>query len=157
MKAISAAYLTSEHFNMLTYASNNISLDPIPLYAPDGTLVPPTILPGSPPLRVYPDGYAQYQSALSANGRSLGSVSLGGTNIIFDYFDALLDASRGLSFAPVQTLHVDMQLLLAGNASSLDITNEFTLVNVPEPSTVIMDALGIVALVAWGWRRRSHT
>jgi hypothetical protein len=150
-KAISAAYLTSEAENMLTSAGYpDYFNDPTPLYAPDGTLLPPRITDYSP---FTANGYAQYQTAITAGGQSVGSLSLGGSNANdFVYSGQYLSGSYGLSFAPVRSLHVDMQLLLAGFAFSYDITNEFTLVHVPEPGSLVLIGLGLFGLLAY--RRR---
>lgn len=67
-----------------------------------------------------------------------------------DYFvldPRMLRGTKELSFSPVHKLHVDTQLLLAGNSNSLDIAHEFTLVTVPEPSGATLGILVVVSAI----------
>lgn len=153
-KAISAAYLSSNQYHMRTGAGNG-SPSMIPLHGPDGSLL---FNPGghAPWLDLYFDGYAEFQSRLSTDGQPLGDIAVGSSNLE-DYLlnnPRLLDVSRGLSFAPVHKLHVDTQLILAGNAFSTDIAHEFTLVTVPEPSGGTL--LVLVALTATMFSPRKY-
>jgi hypothetical protein len=151
--AISAVYLTSEQFNMRTIAGIPFSEtnDPVSLVAPDGTVLPPRTGDGFFD-EFSAQGYAQYQSTVKVGGQPVGSLSLGGSNELNFDPESDLFGSYGLSFAPVRSLHVDMQLLLAGIALSNDITNEFTLVHVPEPGSLVLVGLGLLGLLAY--RRR---
>jgi hypothetical protein len=129
-KAIGGVYLTSENLNMWTWAEEALRTEE--LRAPGGSPLPPrTFAPG---IDIPLSGFARYQSTVSAAGQLIASMALGDPDA-GDYAGGdLLNGTHGTTFSPVRKVHVDLELLIAGNAESLDITNEFTLVTVPEPS-----------------------
>jgi probable HAF family extracellular repeat protein len=100
-------------------------------------------------------------SGINGNGQVVGSSEMTGNAVThaFSYSDGVMQDLNSL-IDPLSTWVLQYAVAIndsgqiAGNGDIDGQLHAFLLTPVPEPSSAVLAATGLLGLIAWGWHRR---